>query len=112
MTREGNPVAQQLLDTVFEPAAAEWRGFGVIPASGLRLRSAFAHRDAERLHPAAVPSYADRSGCRCGEVLRGVIEPNQCGLYRRVCTPANPVGPCMVSAEGACAAYIRYEEVV
>ena len=104
----GNPVALDLLAQVFEMSAAEWRGFGSIPASGLSLRAAFAHRDAARRFPVEVTPSREPPGCRCGEVLRGVIEPPECALYGRICTPRNPIGPCMVSAEGACAAYYQY----
>jgi hydrogenase expression/formation protein HypD len=106
----GNPVALQMLDSVFEVAPAVWRGFGVIPASGLRLRSELAHRDAARRFSVQVEVVPEPAGCRCGEVLRGAIDPTDCALFRRVCTPRNPVGPCMVSAEGACAAYYKYGE--
>jgi len=108
---EGNPVAQQMLDRVFEVATTPWRGFGDIPASGLRIRESFAHRDASLRFPVEVEAVDDPPGCRCGEVLRGVIDPTECALFRRVCTPRNPIGPCMVSAEGACAAYYKYGEM-
>jgi hydrogenase expression/formation protein HypD len=107
---EGNPVALRILDQVFDVHAAAWRGFGEIPDSGLILNAAFAHRDASRRFPVDVPVVPERRGCRCGEVLRGVIDPSACGLFRRVCTPRNPIGPCMVSAEGACAAFYKYGE--
>ncbi len=106
---EGNPVAQQLLAQVFAVESADWRGFGAIPESGLTLREAFAHHDAARLFPGNVTPTPELPGCRCGDVLRGVIAPTGCPLFRRVCSPRNPVGPCMVSAEGACAAYFQYE---
>ncbi|HOU15932.1 MAG TPA: hydrogenase formation protein HypD [Anaerolineae bacterium] len=106
---EGNPVAQQLLARVFEVGPADWRGFGAIANSGLTLRESFAHRDAARLFPVEVASTPEPPGCRCGDVLRGVIAPTGCALFRRVCSPRNPIGPCMVSAEGACAAYFQYE---
>ena len=106
----GNPVAQQLLNRVFAVGPAAWRGFGTIPASGLTLNADFADFDAARRFPIEVETTAEPPGCRCGEVLRGVIAPTACPLYRRVCTPRNPVGPCMVSAEGACAAYYKYGE--
>jgi hydrogenase expression/formation protein HypD len=107
---KGNPVAQQLLDRVFDVDAAFWRGFGEIPASGLTLSADFAAFDAARRFPMEIPTTPEPTGCRCGEVLRGVIAPTDCALFRRVCTPRNPVGPCMVSAEGACAAYYKYGE--
>ena len=109
---DGNPVAQQMLRQVFDVCAAEWRGFGEIPDSGLSLKASFAHRDAAQRFPVEVTSVADPPGCRCGEVLRGVIDPPACPLFGRVCTPRNPIGPCMVSAEGACAAYYKYEEQI
>ena len=107
---EGNPVAQRMLNDAFEVVPAAWRGFGEIPASGLALRESLRHRDAAEVFPVDVPPGEEPVGCRCGEVLRGVIDPTACGLFRRVCTPRNPVGPCMVSAEGACAAYYKYAE--
>ncbi|MBN1247335.1 MAG: hydrogenase formation protein HypD [Anaerolineae bacterium] len=107
---QGNPVAQRMLEEVFEVATTPWRGFGDIPDSGLRLRRRFAQRDAAQRFPVAVEPVGEPPGCRCGEVLRGVIAPTECALFRRVCTPRNPVGPCMVSAEGACAAYYKYGE--
>ena len=107
---QGNPVAQRMLDDVFEVVPAAWRGFGEIPSSGLALCDALSHRDAAQAFPVEVPSAEEPAGCRCGEVLRGVIDPTACPLFRRVCTPRNPVGPCMVSAEGACAAYFKYVE--
>ena len=105
---EGNPVALQMLERVFEVSAADWRGFGPIPDSGLSLRAQYAHRDAALAFPVEVQPVPEPKGCRCGEILRGVMIPPECPLFRRVCSPRNPIGPCMVSAEGACAAYHRY----
>ena len=105
---EGNVVAQRLLDEVFEPDDADWRGLGVIPGSGLRLRAAFADADAaQRFRVDPGPSL-EPAGCRCGEVLRGVTDPAECALFGRRCTPQDPVGACMVSSEGACAARYRF----
>jgi hydrogenase expression/formation protein HypD len=109
---EGNVVAQQLLDRVFAVGAAAWRGFGTIPDSGLSLRPAFAAFDAARRFPMEIEDAGEPPGCRCGEVLRGVIDPTDCALFGRACTPRNPVGPCMVSAEGSCAAHYKYGEAV
>jgi len=106
---EGNLVAKQLLARVFEVGPANWRGFGVLPDSGLALRESFAHRDAARLFSVDAQPAPDPPGCRCGDVLRGVLLPTECPLFRRVCSPRNPIGPCMVSGEGACAAYFQYE---
>ena len=105
---EGNLAAKRVMDQVFEIADVEWRGFGTIPASGLRLRERFARFDASRAFPVEVEPAREPPGCRCGEILRGVLRPPDCSLFARVCTPQDPVGPCMVSAEGACAAYYRY----
>ena len=107
---EGNLVALKMLDSVFQAGPAAWRGFGVIPASGLSVRPELAHRDAARRFPVQVEAVPEPAGCRCGDVLRGAIIPPACALFRRLCTPRNPVGPCMVSAEGACAAYYKYGE--
>jgi hydrogenase expression/formation protein HypD len=105
---EGNVAAWQALEQVFEVVDAEWRGFGTVPASALRPREAYARFDAARRFPVEVPPAREPPGCRCGEILRGVLLPTECALFAQVCTPQSPVGPCMVSAEGACAAYCRY----
>lgn len=105
---EGNPVAQHVMLQIFEVADAEWRGFGLIPQSGLSLRPEWRHRDALHRFVLEVPPARENPGCRCGDVLRGVIEPLDCPLYGKACTPRRPIGPCMVSAEGACAAYYLY----
>ena len=105
---EGNPVALAAIDEVFETCTATWRGLGDIPGSGYRIRPEFAEFDAmERFRPSVEPT-VEPKGCRCGDVLRGIMPPNECPLFRSVCTPENPVGPCMVSSEGSCAAYYRY----
>ncbi|NTU89896.1 MAG: hydrogenase formation protein HypD, partial [Actinobacteria bacterium] len=107
---EGNTVATALIDEVFETCDATWRGLGVIPGSGYRLRPQFAEFDAvKRLHPEIEPTIEPR-GCRCGDVLRGVMTPDECPLFGRGCVPEHPIGPCMVSSEGSCAAYWRYRE--
>ncbi len=106
----GNQTALAIMNRVFEPCDAEWRGLGVIPRSGLRIREEYGRHDASRAFEMAVPSGDEPPGCRCGEVLRGVLPPPECSLFRRVCAPDNPVGPCMVSAEGACSAYFQYGE--
>ena len=105
---EGNPVALAAIDEVFETCTALWRGLGEIPGSGYRIREEFAQFDAVRRFQPDVEPTQDPKGCRCGDVLRGIMAPNECPLFRKVCTPENPVGPCMVSSEGSCAAYHRY----
>ena len=105
---EGNPHAVAAIDEVFETCTANWRGLGDIPGSGYRLRDQFAQFDAvRRFQPTIEPTIEPR-GCRCGDVLRGIMAPSDCPLFRKACTPENPIGPCMVSSEGSCAAYYRY----
>ena len=104
---EGNPVALAAIDEVFETCAATWRGLGEIPGSGYRIRDEFAEFDAMRRFQPDVEEVREHKGCRCGDVLRGIMAPSECPLFRKVCTPENPVGPCMVSSEGSCAAYYR-----
>ena len=109
---EGNLVAQSMLEKVFSIGEAEWRGLGRVPGSGMSLRDQFAAFDAWRAFPLEVAVVPEPRGCRCGEVLCGMMLPTACPLFRRACTPARPIGPCMVSAEGACAAYYLYGEAV
>jgi hydrogenase expression/formation protein HypD len=110
VTAQGNPVARALLERWFEPEDSRWRGLGSIPLSGLRLRDEFLHRDANQLELQLDPTREPR-GCRCGDVLKGKIEPHQCPLFDRSCTPLSPVGACMVSSEGTCAAWHRHERL-
>lgn len=105
---EGNPRARAVMNEVFAEVDAEWRGLGVIPGSGLAFRDSFADFDARRRFPVPVLPSAEAKGCECGSILRGVKSPDKCPLFRKVCHPANPLGPCMVSAEGTCAAYFKY----
>lgn len=108
----GNTLAMEQLYKVFEVCDADWRGVGVIPGSGLRLREEFSDIDADRVFSIKLPPTREHKSCSCGEILRGIKFPYQCKLYAKVCTPENPVGPCMVSTEGACAAYYRYDRRV
>ncbi len=110
VSSQGNQVAARLVDHYFEPVATSWRGFGEIPDSGLGLRSRFAHRDASRIE-VELPSPHEPLGCACGDVLRGVIDPPECALFGTACQPATPVGACMVSSEGTCAAWYRHERL-
>ena len=105
---QGNPHAVAAIDEVFETCTATWRGLGDIPGSGYRLRDEFAAFDAVRRFQPEVEPTVEPKGCRCGDVLRGAMPPSDCPLFRRACTPENPIGPCMVSSEGSCAAYYRY----
>jgi hydrogenase expression/formation protein HypD len=106
--REGNRSAQGLIRQVFTVLPRRWRGLGEIPASGLGLRESYSAFDAEkRFGPAAAPQ-GERSECRAGEILRGVVKPHECPAFGTRCTPERPLGAPMVSSEGACAAYYRY----
>ena len=108
VTPLGNEKAQALLDEVFEVADVAWRGIGVIPQSGLVIRDQFAAFDAKKKFNLELPEPTEPKGCACGEILIGVKTPPDCPLYKTRCTPVDPVGPCMVSSEGSCAAYYRY----
>ncbi len=105
---EGNTRAIALLDRYFEPADAYWRGIGVITASGLKLREQYAAFDANRKFNPPASDANEPELCSCGDILRGVKIPTECSLFGTGCTPENPVGPCMVSTEGSCAAYYKY----
>ena len=105
---EGNAIAQALVDRFFVSADVVWRGLGTIPGSGLALRPRFAQRDAS-LVEVELPEPLEPAGCRCGEILKGVIDPPECPLFDGICTPITPVGACMVSSEGTCAAWYRHE---
>lgn len=104
----GNPTARALIDEVFDPGDASWRGLGVIPGSGLGLKGSYARFDAAVHLPVDVPPALDDPRCQCAAILTGARTPDKCGLFGRECTPETPVGPCMVSSEGTCAAYFKY----
>ena len=115
VSRDGNLKAQQLVAEVFEMRKNfEWRGLNILPYSALRIRGTFAEFDAEKRFPLDYASVPDHKACECGAILRGVKRPQDCKIFGTVCTPENPVGSCMVSSEGACAAhytYGRYKDV-
>jgi len=109
VTREGNVKAQDRVAEVFELRRAfEWRGLSVVPDSARRLRNSYAQWDAEKRFPLPYQSVPDNKACECGAILRGVKRPQDCKLFGTVCTPENPIGSCMVSSEGACAAHYSY----
>jgi len=108
VTRAGLAPAQERIAEVFEIADRPWRGIGEIPASGLRLRAAFAHFDAERRFDVGGIHAAEAADCAAGEVLQGLLKPHECPAFGRRCTPEHPLGAPMVSSEGACAAYFAY----
>ena len=105
---DGNRKAQEILARVFEPCDARWRGIGEIPASGLQLRAAYARFDAAKQLPVEIEPPVEHNGCLCGEILKGKARPADCPLFRTTCTPEEPVGACMVSSEGTCAAEYKY----
>jgi hydrogenase expression/formation protein HypD len=108
VSMEGNLTAQRIMTEVFDTRDSEWRGLGVIAGSGLALRDRYREHDAERRYGLEVSAGKPTHGCRCGDVLRGVLAPPECPLFGRKCVPLTPEGPCMVSSEGACAAFWRY----
>jgi hydrogenase expression/formation protein HypD len=108
VTFKGNEKARQIMYQVFEPMDAAWRGIGTIPQSGLKIRREFDRFDAEKRFDLSVPDSREPKGCACGEILMGMTTPPECPLYKKPCTPSHPVGPCMVSTEGTCAAYYKY----
>ncbi|WP_418319021.1 hydrogenase formation protein HypD [Piscinibacter sakaiensis] len=109
VSRQGNRAAQQVIDEVFECRDSfEWRGLGEVARSALRIRPAFARFDAEARHALSYSAVPDHKQCECGAILRGVKAPTECKLFGSVCTPETPMGSCMVSSEGACAAHYTY----
>ena len=113
VTKQGNQKAQKVLERVFEVADSNWRGFGKIPESGLKIRKEFSEFDAQREFQLSselrVRSSGVKTKCKCADVLKGLISPRECPLFSKACTPDNPIGPCMVSTEGACNAYYKYK---
>lgn len=108
VSADGNTKAMTVLNEVFQVADADWRGIGTIPASGLVIREKYAAFDAVKVFDIRLKPVPEHKGCACGEILTGVKIPPQCPLYKTVCSPVAPIGPCMVSSEGTCAAYYRY----
>ncbi|MBF0094559.1 MAG: hydrogenase formation protein HypD [Alphaproteobacteria bacterium] len=109
VTRDGNGKARELIAEVFELRSTfEWRGLGLVPFSALRLKEAYARFDAERRFEVPVVPVADNPACACGAIVRGLGKPTDCKLFGTACTPDDPMGSCMVSAEGACAAHWAY----
>ena len=108
VSANGNIAALKVLNQVYESVDANWRGIGQIKASGLKMREEFAEFDIEKVEPIQVESLSRKTACRCGEVLRGVINPTKCPLFGKACVPTHAIGPCMVSVEGVCAAWYKY----
>ena len=109
---EGNPAAIRMMNEVMEPCDNEWRGLGLIPQSGMKLRAEYADYDARLKFRMPVITGKPNPACRCGEVLQGKCKPSDCKVFGKVCTPLHPVGACMVSDEGACSAYYQYSGLV
>jgi len=108
VSSEGNVKAKQIMNQVFEVCHASWRGIGEIPSSGMRLKKEYQKFDAAIKFNMDMPDVPEPKGCACGEILMGLKRPDDCVLYKKKCTPMTPVGPCMVSSEGSCAAFYRY----
>jgi len=105
---EGNQKAIEILHHVFEPCDASWRGIGEIANSGLALKAPYEKYDATKKFKIKVSKSVEPAGCICGRVLLGLDSPLDCGLFGKKCTPLSPIGPCMISSEGSCAAYYKY----
>ena len=108
VSNEGNLKAKQVMNQVFEVCHAVWRGIGEIPFSGMGLKKEFQAFNAALKFGMDLPHVPEPGGCACGQILMGLKTPEQCSLYKKKCTPMTPVGPCMVSSEGACAAFYKY----
>lgn len=107
VTAEGNQEAQQIMNRFFVPVDEPWRGIGVIPLSGLDIKEEYAHLNAKHRFPITVGE-PRKTKCRCGEIIRGAATPEECPLFGKACTPLKPIGPCMVSTEGTCAAHYQF----
>jgi len=108
VSEEGNLHAQEIIYRVFETCPAGWRGIGIVPDSGLKIKNAYARFNAELAFDIRPDPFIEHAGCICGAILSGVKTPPDCALFGKTCTPQSPVGPCMVSSEGSCAAYYSY----
>ena len=108
VSEQGNPHAMEIMRQVFDVSQAQWRGVGEVGGSGLSFRDEYRRFDAALKFPVNVTGGRGQKGCICGDVLRGIKKPTDCKLFRRICTPERPVGPCMVSYEGACSTYYLY----
>ena len=105
---QGNPNAVKMIDRVFERCPEVWRGLGELPESGLKIREEYGAFDASKKFSVTLPPVKEHAGCRCGDLLRGLIIPPECPMFDKACSPENAIGPCMVSSEGPCSAYYKY----
>lgn len=110
VSKEGNLKAKSLMQTYFQPCDFEFRGLGVIKDGGLCLKDEFSNLDASKVFNCKVQSKDESKACICGQILRGLAKPYDCKVFAKACTPKNPIGSCMVSSEGACAAYYKYHQ--
>ena len=109
--KDGNPAAVKAIYDVFKDIDSSWRGLGKIPLSGLGFKKVYKTIDATTRFGVELPKSREPKGCACGQVLKGLVSPQGCKLFAKTCRPDNPIGPCMVSSEGSCAAYYRYERL-
>jgi len=107
---EPQPVAKRLVEQVFEVCDDSWRGLGTIANSGLRLKDRYAKFDTLARFDLRMGEPAEPTGCRCGDVIQGLIDPPDCPMFAKACTPIKPIGPCMVSSEGSCQAWYKYRQ--
>lgn len=107
-TEEGNARALRVIEQVFQKSDVSWRGLGIIPQSGLEPSKDYNHRNARTYYKLERPVWTGDGACSCGDVIKGLKTPFECPLFRNVCTPQSPIGACMVSSEGSCAAYYKY----
>lgn len=112
MAKDGNPLARKSISQVFDAADSEWRGIGMVSSSGLKVKKSFADFDADVKFRPKPPRAKESKGCICGEVLKGIKRPDECRLFGKICTESHPVGSCMVSSEGVCAAYYKYSDKI
>ena len=110
VTYEGNIIMQNIMKEVFQVADTRWRGLSTLPKSGLIIKKKYEKYDTMKRFNIKEMEEDEPKGCQCGNVLIGVINPRECPLFGKACTPDNPIGPCMVSSEGACSAYYKYEQ--
>lgn len=108
VTLEGNEFAQRIMEDVFEPVDDIWRGIGIIPKSGMGIKDTYCDFDTVKRFDIKLDFKDKLTICKCGDIIKGKIEPKECSLFAKLCSPENPIGPCMVSSEGACAAYYKY----
>ncbi|MEL6134862.1 MAG: hydrogenase formation protein HypD, partial [Bacteroidota bacterium] len=109
---DGNPHAKEVIHTIFEPGDRAWRGIGIIPQSGYELRPDYSRYDADRKFDIQVVPVEEPKECMAGQVLKGIIKPQECPAFGKKCTPRNPLGAPMVSSEGACAAYYNFSHTI